>query len=88
MILHLSNALIQRLKCAVSLEGKPIVQTGRLDAWSGHTFRLGRIEHIILMNDASLYRGIPCTGHHLTGGLAECLSAAGGIHLATQRGQI
>jgi hypothetical protein len=55
MILHLSNALIKRLKCPVSFEGSPVIQAGRLDAWSGHTFRLGRIEHIILMNDASLY---------------------------------
>jgi hypothetical protein len=32
-----------------------VLQAGRLDAWSGHCFRIGRIEHIIMMNDASLY---------------------------------
>jgi len=52
MILHLSNALIKRLKCPISLEGTPVLQAGRLDAWSGHTFRIGRIEHIMMMNDA------------------------------------
>lgn len=55
MILHLSNALIKRLKCPVSLEGMAIIQPRRLNAWSGHCFRIGRIEHIMLMNDASLY---------------------------------
>jgi hypothetical protein len=33
----------------------PVIQAGRLDAWSGHCFRIGRIEHVIMMNDASLY---------------------------------
>jgi hypothetical protein len=55
MILHLSNQLAARLKCAVSLKGVSVIQAGRLDAWSGHCFRIGRVEHIIMMNDASLY---------------------------------
>ncbi len=55
MILHLSNRLNSRLKCPISLQGMQVIQAGRLDAWSGHCFRIGRIEHIIMMNDASLY---------------------------------
>lgn len=55
MILHLSKELANRLKCPVSLQGMPVLQTGRLDAWSGHCFRIGRIEHIMMMNDACLY---------------------------------
>jgi hypothetical protein len=55
MILHLSNQLARRLKCRFSLEGVPVLQAGRLDAWSGHSFRVGRIEHVMMMNDASLY---------------------------------
>ena len=55
MILHLSKQLSDRLKCPISMKGVPIIQAGRLDAWSGHCFRIGRIEHVILMNDASLY---------------------------------
>ena len=55
MILHLSKQLSDRLKCLASLEGMPVLQAGRLDAWSGHCFRIGRVEHIMMMNDASLY---------------------------------
>ena len=55
MILHLSKQLADRLKCPVSLQGMPVLQAGRIDAWSGHCFRIGRVEHIIMMNDASLY---------------------------------
>ena len=55
MILHLSKELADRLKCSVSLQGMPVLQTGRLDAWSGHCFRSGRMEHIMMMNDACLY---------------------------------
>jgi len=55
MILHLSNQLARRLKCRFSLEEMPVLQVGRLDAWSGHSFRVGRIEHVMMMNDASLY---------------------------------
>jgi hypothetical protein len=55
MILHLSKQLADRLKCSVNLQGMPVVQAGRLDAWSGHCFRIGRVEHVMMMNDASLY---------------------------------
>jgi hypothetical protein len=55
MILHLSKQLADRLKCSVSLQGMPVVQAGRLDAWSGHCFRIGRVEHVMMMNDASLF---------------------------------
>lgn len=55
MILHLSNQLAKRLKCRFSFEGMPVLQAGRLDAWSGHCFRVGRTEHVMMMNDASLY---------------------------------
>lgn len=55
MILHLSNQLARRLKCRFSLDGMQVLQPGRLDAWSGHSFRVGRIEHVMMMNDASLY---------------------------------
>jgi hypothetical protein len=55
MILHLSNQLAERLKCSVTLQGVPVIQAGRLDAWSGHCFRIGRVEHVMMMNDASLY---------------------------------
>ena len=55
MILYLSKQLADRLKCSVSLQGMPVVQSGRLDAWSGHCFRIGRVEHVMMMNDACLY---------------------------------
>lgn len=55
MILHLSKQLNDRLKCSVSFQGMPVIQAGRLDAWSGHCFRIGRVEHVMMMNDASLY---------------------------------
>jgi hypothetical protein len=55
MILHLSKQLADRLKCSVSLQGMPVIQAGRLDAWSGHCFRIGRVEHVMMMNDASLF---------------------------------
>jgi hypothetical protein len=55
MILHLSKQLADRLKCRFSMEGLPVMQAGRLDAWSGHCFRIGRIEHVLMMNDACLF---------------------------------
>jgi hypothetical protein len=55
MILHLSKQLADRLKCQFSMEGMSVVQAGRLDAWSGHCFRIGRIEYVIMMNDACLF---------------------------------
>ena len=54
MILHLSKQLATRLKCPFSMEGMPVIQTGRLDSWSGHCFRVGRIEYVLMMNDACL----------------------------------
>ena len=71
MILHLSKQLIERLKCSISLQGVPVIQAGRLDAWSGHCFRIGRVEHVMMMNDASLYtilmpaRGLTSIGSFL-----------------------
>ena len=55
MIIHASKAFEKRFKCEVSGEGHVVLQTGRLDAWSGHFFRIGRISYILLMNDATLY---------------------------------
>jgi hypothetical protein len=55
MILHLSKKLADRLKCQFSMEGMSVVQAGRLDAWSGHCFRVDRIEYVIMMNDACLF---------------------------------
>ena len=43
MILHLSKQLACRLKCQFSTEGMAVIQAGRLDSWSGHCFRIGRI---------------------------------------------
>jgi hypothetical protein len=37
------------------MQGVPILQAGRLDAWSGHCFRTGRIQQVIMMNDATLF---------------------------------
>ena len=55
MILHLSKQLADRLKYHFSMEGMPVIQAGRLDSWSGHCFRIGRIEYVIMMNDACLF---------------------------------
>jgi hypothetical protein len=55
MIIHASKDFSKRFKCEVSGEGHTVLQTGRLDAWSGHVFRIGRISFVLLMNDATLY---------------------------------
>jgi hypothetical protein len=87
MILHLSNALTKRLKCPVSFKGTPVIQANRLDAWSGHCFRMGKFEHVMMMNDASLYtivmpaRGLNSINAFLSGFLprvASIWSANGG----------
>lgn len=55
MILHLSKQLACRLKCQFSTEGMAVIQAGRLDSWSGHCFRIGRLGYVIMMNDACLF---------------------------------
>lgn len=55
MIIHASKAFEKRFKCEVSGEGHVVLQTGRLDAWSGHVVRIGYATYITLMNDATLY---------------------------------
>ena len=55
MILHLSKQLAYRLKCQFSTEGMAVIQAGRLDSWSGHCFRIGRVEDVIMMNAACLF---------------------------------
>jgi hypothetical protein len=55
MIIHASKDFSKRFKCEVSGEGHTVLQAGRLDAWSGHVFRIGRTLFVLLMNDASLY---------------------------------
>jgi hypothetical protein len=55
MIIHASKAFEKRFKCEVSGEGHVVLQTGRLDAWSGHFVRIRRTSYILLMNDATLY---------------------------------
>ena len=57
MIIHASKDFSKRFKCEVSGKGHTVLQTGRLDAWSGHLFRLGRTSFVLLMNDA-LYKAL------------------------------
>ena len=55
MIIHASKDFSKHFKCEVSGEGHTVLQTGRLDAWSGHIFRIRRTSYVLLMNDATLY---------------------------------
>ena len=55
MIIHASKAFEKRFKCEVSGEGHVVLQSGRLDSWSGHVVRIGPISYILFMNDATLY---------------------------------
>jgi len=63
MIIHASKDFAKRFKCELSGAGQTVLQAGRLDAWSGHVFRVRRISFTLLMNDATLYSIIiPTTG--------------------------
>lgn len=55
MIIHASKDFEKRLKCEISMKGHLVLQPGRLDAWSGHFFKIGRISYVMFMNDAALY---------------------------------
>ncbi|MDZ4288162.1 MAG: hypothetical protein U0984_09395, partial [Prosthecobacter sp.] len=55
MVIHASNEFKKRFRCKLSLQGQPVVQSGRLDAWSGHFIRLGTTQMALMMNDATLW---------------------------------
>jgi hypothetical protein len=55
MILHLSAKLAKRLKCEISWQGAAVLQSGRIDSWSGDCLRIGRVQHLLMMNDHCLY---------------------------------
>ena len=55
MNIHASKEFSKRFKCEVSGDGHSVLQTGRLDAWSAHCFKIGRRSAVFFMNDATLY---------------------------------
>lgn len=63
LLLHVSRDFAKRYRCQLSLAGEKVVQKGRLDSWSGHFVRVGRVPLVVLMNDATLWSIlIPATG--------------------------
>jgi hypothetical protein len=61
--IHASREFAKRYRCQLSLAGEKVEQPGRLDAWSAHFVRIGRIPMVVMMNDASLWAIlIPATG--------------------------
>lgn len=55
LILHVSRDFAKRYGCQMSLAGKGVAQTGRLDSWSAHFVRINRSPFVVMMNDASLW---------------------------------
>jgi hypothetical protein len=55
VIIHASKDFEKHFKCEVSMKGHVVLQPGRLDAWSGHFFKIGRRSYVMFMNDAALY---------------------------------
>ena len=54
MIIRASERFVERLRCAVSLSGRDVVQYPRLDGWNGDIFHSRSGQCAMLMNDASL----------------------------------
>lgn len=63
IVIHASREFAKRYRCQLSLPGEKVAQTGRLDSWSAHFVRVGRIPLVVMMNDATLWAIlIPATG--------------------------
>ena len=63
MILHASAGFAKRFKCAVSAAGPWRGRGRRIDEWSCHYVRLGKMPVVVAMHDATLYTLIiPVTG--------------------------
>ena len=55
VLLHVSAAFEKKFRCPVSFADERPEQTGGMDAWSCHFFRIGRREVVMAMHDASLF---------------------------------
>jgi len=90
MILHVSKAFAERLKCAVSLSDQRPAQKAVLDSWSADILKLRRGGSLaVIMNDASLTTLIfPLKGIRKFEGFIASFLKRAAVRFADQGGQL